>query len=536
MAEAVIAISDPLALEAQAADLGPTAAYSSADFAHFPVRFDLAGFEDTAVDTTGDGVFDELRVTGSADVDSAGSYAINAQLRGSDGTQVAEFQTVASLVSGPNSFTLTFDGEQIAAAGLDGPFAVEDLSVYSLTDPNAVGYLVTAHTTAAYTAAQFGAGGNWSPSVRVNDDTGAQTQQERPSVVIGPDGAAYAIWDDMRIGNQTDVFFSRRDPATGSWSANQKVNDDATTRAQWRADIAVDGANNAYAVWQDSREGNQSGDANIYFSKRSATTGTWGPNLRVNDDKRRDVQTSPQIAVSAAGDAVAVWVDRRSGQWNIYSSRLPAGSSTWGQNLRVSDNTSSRKDPPDVAVASDGTVYAVWGDDRSGNWDIYWSKLLPGSSTWAANTRLSDDPGTYAQYSPSIGTDSTGNILAVWLDDRAPNTEVRSRRLPAGSGTWEPSQVASDAAAYLPSDLGLGVAPSGDALAVWADGRGTSWDIWGATYNPASQQWSVSRLISDDPGDSHQFRPVAAVRGSTEIAVWFDARESYLGDIRSSTR
>lgn len=92
----------------------------------------------------------------------------------------------------------------------------------------------------------------------------------------------------------------------------------------------MDGANNAYAVWQDQRNGNKTPDNDIYFSKRSAATGTWSANVRVNNDTQgAPAQSTPRIAVKADGSAVAVWVDMRSNQWNIYSARLVAGGTTF---------------------------------------------------------------------------------------------------------------------------------------------------------------------------------------------------------------
>jgi len=369
-------------------------------------------------------------------------------------------------------------------------------------------------------------GASWSSSVRVNNDTGT-TQQDRPAIALGPDGATYLIWDDYRPGTQADIYFSRRNPSTGVWSANQKVNNDTAGRSQWSAAIAVDGSNNAYAVWEDTRNGtSKNQDWDIYFSKRSSATGTWSANVRVNSDNQgAPMQFSPRIAVKSDGAAVAAWVDRRSNQWNIYAARLAAGASTWGANTRVTTNTTSRKDDPDVVVGADGTAYAVWEDDRqSGNYDIWFSKLLPGSSTWTPEVRISDDLGTAAQYGARIGIDSGGNLMVVWLDDRPyPATQVRMSRLPAGSSTWPASVVVSDAPA-VPVALALAVKPDGNAFAVWQDGRGPSYDIWGTYYSAASSAWTVPALVSDDPATTAQMRPTVAVNGSEIAVAWTDLR------------
>jgi hypothetical protein len=171
----------------------------------------------------------------------------------------------------------------------------------------------------------------WQDSVQVNDvSTG---QQDRPDAAIGADDTTYLIWDDYRTGGNGDIYVSLRDPVTGSWSANERVSDDASGRTQWSSAIAVDGSGVAYAVWMDQRDGKKTPDTNIYSAKRVG--GVWSPNRRVNDDTRGTAhQATPRIAVTTAGDAVAVWGDHRSNQWNVYSSRLSAGGLTWPRTSR----------------------------------------------------------------------------------------------------------------------------------------------------------------------------------------------------------
>lgn len=373
----------------------------------------------------------------------------------------------------------------------------------------------------------------WSDSNRVNDDAGT-TQQDRPSIALGTDGATYLVWDDFRSGSHADIYFSRRDPTTGAWSASQKVNDDATTRTQFNAALAVDGSNNAYAVWQDQRDGNKTPDTNIYAAKRSTSTGTWGSNARVNDDTKAVTQRDPRIAVQSDGAATAVWIDFRSNQWNVYSARLAAGATSWSANLRVTDNTSARKELPDVAVAPDGTAHAVWDDDRNGNFDVFHATLAPGATAWSVNRKVSDDAGAAAQYYARIGVDGTGNIVIIWLDDRDATTTVRMSRLPAGSSTWEASRVISDAAA-IPVATAIGVRSDGNAFAAWQDARGTSYDVWGSDYSASSNSWSAAALVSDDPASTAQLRPTAALN-HTEVAVaWRDDRGGN-ADIRARRR
>lgn len=122
---------DAMAMEQVVAELGATAGYDYRRFEHFPVEIDRDAFADRAVDGDGDGLYDVLAVSGQASVDGAGSYAVNARLVAADGSELGEFR----------------------AAGVDGPYTVEDLSIYPLADVDVLWYLVVAHQTAPYAAA-----------------------------------------------------------------------------------------------------------------------------------------------------------------------------------------------------------------------------------------------------------------------------------------------------------------------------------------------------------------------------------------------
>ena len=148
----VVLSRDDLSLEGETASLGATAAYDYRVFEHFAIALALDGFSDQGIDSDDDGFFDRLSIAGSVRVDNGGSYAINARLVASDRTELGEFATVATLAAGDNGFTLTFPWGPIAAAGIDGPYTVEDLSIYPTSTADVLGFLVLAHTTAPYNA------------------------------------------------------------------------------------------------------------------------------------------------------------------------------------------------------------------------------------------------------------------------------------------------------------------------------------------------------------------------------------------------
>jgi hypothetical protein len=359
----------------------------------------------------------------------------------------------------------------------------------------------------------------WGSIVRVNDDA-TNTSQVLPDVGVGPSGAAIAVWQDYRASPpadpfaQFDIFSSRWDTGTGAWSANVRVND-AVAGQQFKPAVAVDGSDNAFAVWVDRRNGR----SDIFASKRSASSGTWGSNVRVNSTTKFDTQDSPAIAVAPNGDAIALWYRAANHKSNIWASRLPAGSSTWGPEIRVTSNQTTQKQGPRVAVGPNGTAYAAWMDPAVGNADIWFSSLAAGSSTWSTNTKISDDPGSAFQGPTDIGVDGAGNVFVAWTDRRTSPYQLRVRRLPSG-GSWAASTVIASDGGNAPS---IAVRTDGRAFLVWHDGDAYEEypRVWGSAYDAGA--WSApERIDASDPGHSASSAAVA-IDATKVIVVWKDA-------------
>jgi hypothetical protein len=354
---------------------------------------------------------------------------------------------------------------------------------------------------------------------RVDDDTGTFVQ-DRPDIAIDSTGNAYAIWRDLRNGNydghwDLDIYFSYR-PTGGNWSVNQRVNDDTWIQVQdWPA-IVVDGAGNAYAVWEDYRNG----DPDIYFSYRP-TGANWAVNQRVDDGGTMDVH-HPDMAIDSAGNLYALWQDWRNGDPDIYFSYRPAGG-TWGPSERVSDAVSGTiQYPGTIAVDGAGNAYAVWTDERNGNADIYFS-YRPAGGNWSANEWVNEDAGPAEQWSPAIAVDAAGNAYAVWQDSRNGHYDVYSSYRPAGDSWGANVRVNDDVGTAGQYTVAIAVKGS-TVVAIWQDGRNGNSDIY-YSHRLAAGNWSANQRVNDDVGVTNRYYPaiVLDARGNA-YAVWSDER------------
>jgi hypothetical protein len=145
-------------IEIDNAVLGKTAAYDYMQFQHDRVAFDFKSLASKAVDTNGDGLFDEIDLTGTVTVEEPGLYEINTSVYADKPWEYvsADYRKV-QLEAGPNTFELVFKGSDIAKSGRGGPYVVAGLLCYLDSAPmDALPSYVPNYFTAAYKASQFG--------------------------------------------------------------------------------------------------------------------------------------------------------------------------------------------------------------------------------------------------------------------------------------------------------------------------------------------------------------------------------------------
>ncbi len=374
----------------------------------------------------------------------------------------------------------------------------------------------------------------WSSNVQVNDDAGTAAQKDC-RLAVDSSGNSYALWTDHRNGegewDKPDVYFSFR-PARGSWGPNERVNDDSGTAAdQYATSIAVGPSGNAYALWMDNRNGNW----DIYFSLRPLG-GSWGGNVRVNDDGGVANQTAASIAVDSSGNAYAVWGDGRDGNSDIYFSYRPAGDS-WGASVRVNDDAGTQGQHwPSIGVDPSGNAYVVWTDGRSGGSDIYddiYFSYRPSGGTWGDNVRVNHDAGPARQDMASIAVDASGNAYAVWVDWRNGDPDIYSCYRASGAA-WESndSRVNLGTGTVEQWSPSVDVDPSGNAFAVY-DHRSEGSDVY-FSYRSSGGSWEPGVKVNDSAEWACCPRIAVDVSGNA-YAVWLDGRDD-IDDIYFSYR
>lgn len=298
-------------------------------------------------------------------------------------------------------------------------------------------------------------------------------------------------------------------PTGPLWGVAAKI--DASNDAASVPRIGVDGAGNVIAVWtQDDGLGN----ANDIWANRYGSSG-WGAASNLTNTGIVDAgdAVSPQLAVNASGDAIAVWAQEDGGGVrHIWASVLSNG--VWGAAARIDNNTNDADDPQ-IGLGANGNAIAVWVQDDglgNNNRDV-WASQYTVVGGW--QMAVSVDNSSADASAPQIALDGSGNGFAVWIQALRVQSNRFDPLIPGWGAAASIQSIAEDAA-----EARIAADENGNAIAVWSQISATQTHIWANRY--ANAIWEGAQKIETNAGDSAAPQIAMNATGNA-LVVWEQA-------------
>lgn len=161
---------------------------------------------------------------------------------------------------------------------------------------------------------------------------------------------------------------------------------------------------------------------------------------------------------------------------------------------------------PHAAINDSGEAEVIW---VSGSFPTFSVESSTFSVGWSAPIPLA----TGIVAAASVGIDTTGNAVAVWLELLLGNIVARSANKPA-AGVWsEPSTISTSA---FNRDLTMAMNGSGDVIAVWVDATTNNIEAAHLTFGGA---WSAPIVVSTGLGTPLDLKVVIDSAGNG-YTVW----------------
>lgn len=277
------------------------------------------------------------------------------------------------------------------------------------------------------------------------------------SVALSQAGTGFAVWDESGAGGITDIWAARFTTAFG-WEAPEVI--DSGADYAYAPDVAVDAYGNALVVWSQYNGTYEEVEAAWNFG------GVWAPAQMIGyNDSADDI--SAQVALSAAGDALAVWTEAGAA-WNIVAANYVAQVG-WQPATLVEHRDGPQATSPQVAMDAYDSGCVVWVERSISGVDDALQNCFQKGGGWGQEDLLERDDahavGTGA--SPiDIAMDATGVAIATWAQsDGVESSAWAAAR--TGSGGWEDRQLLETAAGGGARAPAVAMGAGGVGMAVW---------------------------------------------------------------------
>jgi len=291
--------------------------------------------------------------------------------------------------------------------------------------------------------------------------------------VAGGNGKFLAAWTDMRAGSQsTDIYAQYMDAAGMPLGVNFLVNSDGADASQWYPYVAMDSSNDAAVLWMDARTGSYQ----MYCRRYDPDGNPLGPEFAVQDSTGDGVYGS--VAMNRSGRFVMAWMDYRSGQSDAYCQAFRADGSRIGGNVRANtDPPGKYHGYPACAVDEQGRFVVAWEDTRDSRYDVYLQWFDSTGARLGENERVNDNPVDGAAYSPSCAFEPGGRLAVEFNDERdfPGNPQIYCQRFRPDQTRISHNQMVNDPELFPNNHhwtVAQSIAASSDVLAfTWTDNR-----------------------------------------------------------------
>ncbi len=199
-------------------------------------------------------------------------------------------------------------------------------------------------------ANRYVAGMGWAGAAEI-DDVNARSAYA-PQIAFDGSSNAMVVWY-QHDGTRRSIYANRYVAGTGGWAGALLI-ETGDAGFAFSPQIAFDGSGNAMAVWSQDDGSYDS----IYANRYVAGTG-WAGALLIENDDAGDAY-SPQIAVDGSGNAMAVWMQWDGNNESLFANRYVAADGSWGTAALIETSDAGDAESPQVAVDASGNAIAVW--------------------------------------------------------------------------------------------------------------------------------------------------------------------------------
>ncbi|MFO1430634.1 MAG: hypothetical protein U1F76_10925 [Candidatus Competibacteraceae bacterium] len=300
----------------------------------------------------------------------------------------------------------------------------------------------------------------------------------------------------------------------GAWGTAGSIEND--NGQNYSPQIAIAANGDAIAVWTQ-----YDGTRNSVWANRYVASTGWETAGSIETDANSNWEL--QVATDANGNAIAVWTQQQCGndgpcRYTIWADRYDVAGGSWGTAVQINsgDGSSYYNNSPQVAMDASGNAIVVWTQYDDGNANLWTNRYVAGVGWEGAKAQ------THAgyNYNSQIAMDAKGDAIIVWMQY---GINILAKRYVAG-GDWEKTVLIESVSGYSYSNLQIAMNAGGDAIVVWGqctDTQCNQGNIWASRY-VADKDWETAMQVetANLPLQCYPDQQVAMDASGNAIVVW----------------
>ena len=358
------------------------------------------------------------------------------------------------------------------------------------------------------------------------------SDQSTPNITTDMQGGVIISWTDRRNNGERDVYAQRID-STGNilWTSNG-VPVAIKPNREHNEKITSDDAGGAIIVWEEYDTLNFVWDVRAQRIN-SAGNIVWpfgGLKLSTTVSNK----LNPKLQRDKRGGAIVTWQDFRNGlDYDIYAQRISStGALLWGNTAKsVSSVAGAQINPkidPDSATRG---VYIAWQDARNGlDYDIYCQKLDSNGTTLWTNNGVAVCNSSFNQSAVDIISNAQINgVILTWKDSRSGNEDIYASKINSnGTIAWQQNGKLIATSPYSQINPNICSDGAAGAIITWQDSTVNDWDVYAQKIDGnGSIKWATNGVVVSDAIEI-QGHPKNIPDGQGgSIFVWQDKRSGF---------
>jgi hypothetical protein len=244
----------------------------------------------------------------------------------------------------------------------------------------------------------------------------------------------------------------------------------------------------------------------------------------------------PRVAMSANGDAIALWRQTDGTHWWTRSRRYIAGSG-WGDVIDMEAGTTLPAPLRGLVADARGNAFAVWEvtghascpeEVECARYTLLASRFEPGSG-WSDARTIATAVGRSGM-APDIAMNASGDAMIVWTQYDGARPDAWSRRYTAAEG-WRGAVRLEDTSQQA-SPEAVAMDDSGNAFVAWTQRAGANLQLWARRY-VAGEGWAAAQQIGTGEAVGLEYVQLAMDNAAHAVLAWTQVGAPQ-GELRSS--